>query len=79
MGLPLPETDLVHGWCRKDAKNISRAPATSLTRLRLNEWGLDAFRFYVLVNWTSDRRATGRTPVSRSRYQAELGTASAIS
>ena len=73
MGLPLPKQILVHGWWQKDGAKISKSTGNVVDPIAvINEWGLDAFRFYVLReldigpdgNWTD----TG----FRSRYQAEL-------
>jgi methionyl-tRNA synthetase len=73
MGLPLPKQILVHGWWQKDGAKISKSTGNVVDPIAvINEWGLDAFRFYVLReldigpdgNWTD----TG----FKSRYQAEL-------
>jgi methionyl-tRNA synthetase len=73
MGLPLPKQILVHGWWQKDGAKISKSTGNIVDPIAvIDEWGLDAFRFYVLReldigpdgNWTD----TG----FKSRYQAEL-------
>jgi methionyl-tRNA synthetase len=73
MGLPLPKQILVHGWWQKDGARISKSTGNIVDPvLVIDEWGLDAFRFYVLReldigpdgNWT----AAG----FQARYQAEL-------
>ena len=73
MGLPLPKQILVHGWWQKDGAKISKSTGNVVEPIAvINEWGLDAFRFYVLReldigpdgNWTDSG--------FRSRYQAEL-------
>jgi methionyl-tRNA synthetase len=73
MGLPLPKQILVHGWWQKDGAKISKSTGNVVDPIAvINEWGLDAFRFYVLRvldigpdgNWTDAG--------FRSRYQAEL-------
>ncbi|HEY4414814.1 MAG TPA: methionine--tRNA ligase [Verrucomicrobiae bacterium] len=73
MGLPLPKQILVHGWWQKDGAKISKSTGNVVDPIAvINEWGLDAFRFYVLReldigpdgNWTDDG--------FRSRYQSEL-------
>ena len=73
MGLPLPKQILVHGWWQKDGARISKSTGNVVDPIAvINEWGLDAFRFYVLReldigpdgNWTD----AGFT----SRYPAEL-------
>jgi methionyl-tRNA synthetase len=72
-GLPLPKQLLVHGWWQKDNAKISKSTGNIVDPIAvIDEWGLDAFRFYVLReldigpdgNWTDAGFA--------SRYQAEL-------
>jgi methionyl-tRNA synthetase len=73
MGLPLPKQILAHGFWQKDGARISKSTGNVVDPVAIiNEWGVDAFRFYVLReldigpdgNWT----AAG----FKSRYQAEL-------
>lgn len=73
MGLPLPKQLLVHGWWQKDGAKISKSTGNIVEPLKvIDEWGLDAFRFYVVReldigpdgNWTDGGFA--------ARYQAEL-------
>jgi methionyl-tRNA synthetase len=73
MGLPLPERLLVHGWWQKDGEKISKTTGNIVEPIKvINEWGVDAFRYYVVReldigpdgNWT-DKGFEGR-------YQAEL-------
>jgi methionyl-tRNA synthetase len=73
LNLPLPKQILVHGWWQKDGARISKSTGNVVDPIAvINEWGLDAFRFYVLReldigpdgNWTD----TG----FKSRYSAEL-------
>jgi methionyl-tRNA synthetase len=73
MGLPLPKQILVHGWWQKDGGKISKSTGNIVDPIAvIDEWGLDAFRFYVLReldigpdgNWTDDG--------FKSRYNAEL-------
>ena len=73
MGLPLPKQVLVHGWWQKDGAKISKSTGNIIDPIAvINEWGLDAFRFYVLReldigpdgNWTDSG--------FKSRYNAEL-------
>jgi methionyl-tRNA synthetase len=72
-GLPLPKHLLVHGWWQKDGAKISKSTGNIVDPVAvINEWGVDAFRFYVLReldigpdgNWTDAGFA--------ARYQAEL-------
>jgi methionyl-tRNA synthetase len=73
IGLPLPEKLLVHGWWQKDGQKISKSTGNTVDPIAVTaEWGVDAFRYYVVRelaigpdgNWTDDGFA--------SRYQAEL-------
>ncbi len=73
MGLPLPKQILVHGWWQKDNAKISKSTGNIVDPVAvIDEWGLDAFRFYVIRelaigadgNWTDDG--------FKSRYNAEL-------
>jgi len=73
MGLPLPKQLLVHGWWQKDGAKISKSTGNIVEPLKvIDEWGVDAFRYYVVReldigpdgNWTDAGFA--------ARYQAEL-------
>jgi methionyl-tRNA synthetase len=73
MGVPLPKTLLVHGWWQKDGEKMSKTTGNVVEPLKvIEEWGVDAFRYYVVReldigpdgNWTD----TG----FQARYQAEL-------
>jgi methionyl-tRNA synthetase len=72
-GLPLPKQLLVHGWWQKDGAKISKSTGNVIDpNAVIDEWGLDAFRYYIVRelnigadgNWTDDGFAR--------RYQAEL-------
>jgi len=72
-GLPLPQKLLVHGWWQKDGAKISKSTGNIVDPVAvIDEWGLDAFRYYVVReldvgadgNWTDAGFA--------ARYQAEL-------
>jgi methionyl-tRNA synthetase len=73
MQLPLPRTILAHGWWQKDGAKLSKSTGNAVDPIAvINEWGLDAFRYYVVReldigpdgNWTDAGFA--------SRYQSEL-------
>lgn len=73
MELPLPRCVLAHGWWQKDGEKISKTTGNIVEPLKvIEEWGLDAFRYYVAReldigpdgNWTDAGFA--------ARYQAEL-------
>jgi len=72
-GLPIPGRLLVHGWWQKDNAKISKSTGNIVDPIKvIDEWGLDAFRYYVLReldigpdgNWTNAGFA--------ARYNAEL-------
>ncbi|HWN95738.1 MAG TPA: class I tRNA ligase family protein, partial [Methylomirabilota bacterium] len=72
-GLPLPKQLLAHGFWQKDNAKISKSTGNIVDPVTvIEEWGLDAFRFYVLReldigpdgNWTDAGFA--------ARYEAEL-------
>lgn len=73
MNLPLPKQLLVHGWWQKDGAKMSKSTGNVVDPVAVvDDWGLDAFRFYVVReldigpdgNWTDAGFA--------ARYQAEL-------
>ncbi len=73
MGAPLPKQVLAHGFWEKDGAKMSKTTGNVVDPVAvINEWGADAFRFYVLReldigpdgNWTD----AGFT----ARYEAEL-------
>lgn len=72
-GLPLPKKLVVHGWWQKDNAKISKSTGNIVDPVAvIDDWGLDAFRYYVLReldigpdgNWTDAGFA--------ARYNAEL-------
>ena len=73
MGLPLPKQLLVHGWWQKDGAKMSKSTGNVVDPVAvIDDWGLDAFRYYVVReldigpdgNWTDATFA--------ARYGAEL-------
>jgi len=73
MGLPLPRCILAHGWWQRDGEKLSKSTGNVVEPLKvIEEWGLDAFRYYLTReldigpdgNWTDSGFA--------ARYQAEL-------
>jgi methionyl-tRNA synthetase len=73
MGAPLPKQVLAHGFWEKDGAKMSKTTGNVVDPVAIiNEWGADAFRFYVLReldigpdgNWTDSG--------FKARYQAEL-------
>src|ERR1017187_5714789 len=73
MGLPLPKQILVHGWWQKDGSKIAKSTGNIVDPIAvINEWGLDAFRFYVLRELDIGPDGNWTDAGFRSRYQAEL-------
>ena len=73
MEVPLPKQILVHGWWQKDGAKMSKSTGNVVEPVAvIDEWGVDAFRYYVVReldlgpdgNWTDSGFA--------SRYTAEL-------
>jgi len=72
-GLPLPRQVLVHGWWQKDNQRMSKSLGNVVDPIAvIDEWGVDAFRYYVVReldigpdgNWTDAGFA--------ARYETEL-------
>ena len=73
MGLALPKQILVHGWWQKDGEKISKSTGVVVDPLAvIQEWGLDAFRFYVLRELAIGPDGNWTDAGFQSRYQAEL-------
>jgi methionyl-tRNA synthetase len=73
MGLAQPKRLLAHGWWQKDGAKLSKTTGNVVDPVRvIEEWGVDAFRYYVVReldvgpdgNWTNSG--------FRARYEAEL-------
>ena len=73
MGLPLPKQILVHGWWQKDGAKISKSTGNVVDPMAvIDEWGLDAFRFYVLRELDIGPDGNWTDAGFKSRYSAEL-------
>ncbi len=73
MGLALPKQILVHGWWQKDGQKMSKSTGVSVDPISvIQEWGLDAFRFYVLRELAIGPDGNWTDGGFQSRYQAEL-------
>jgi methionyl-tRNA synthetase len=73
MGLPLPKQILVHGWWQKDGAKISKTIGNVVDPIAvIDEWGLDAFRFYVLRELDIGPDGNWTDAGFRSRYHSEL-------
>ncbi len=73
MGLPLPKQLLVHGWWQKDGAKMSKSTGNVVDPLAvIDEWGLDAFRFYVVRELDIGPDGNWTDAGFQSRYQSEL-------
>lgn len=73
VGAPLPKQVLVHGWWQKDGAKMSKTTGNVVDPVAvINEWGLDAFRFYVLRELDIGPDGNWTDAGFKSRYQAEL-------
>ncbi|HXT13268.1 MAG TPA: methionine--tRNA ligase [Candidatus Angelobacter sp.] len=73
LGLPLPKQLLVHGWWQKDGSKISKSTGNIVDPVAvIDEWGLDAFRFYVLRELDIGPDGNWTDAGFKSRYSAEL-------
>ncbi len=73
MGLPLPKRLLVHGWWQKDGEKLSKSTGHVVDPIAIiNEWGLDAFRFYVVRELAIGPDGNWTDSGFESRYESEL-------
>ena len=73
MGLDLPKQILVHGWWQKDGEKLSKSTGTVVDPgAVIDQWGLDAFRYYVIRELDIGPDGNWTDAGFRSRYQAEL-------
>ena len=63
----------MHGWWQKDGAKISKSTGNIVDPIAvIDEWGLDAFRFYVLRELDIGPDGNWTDAGFKSRYQAEL-------
>lgn len=73
MGLPLPKQLLVHGWWQKDGQKMSKSTGNVVDPIAvIDEWGVDAFRFYSLRELDIGPDGNWTDAGFKSRYSAEL-------
>jgi methionyl-tRNA synthetase len=73
IGLPLPKQILVHGWWQKDGQKMSKTTGNVVDPVAvIDEWGVDAFRFYVLRELDIGPDGNWTDAGFRARYAAEL-------
>lgn len=72
-GLPLPRQVLAHGWWQKDGEKMSKSTGNVVEPKRVvAEWGVDAFRFYVVRELDIGPDGNWTDAGFRARYAAEL-------
>ena len=72
-GLPLPGKVLVHGWWQKDGEKMSKSTGNVVDPIKvIEEWGVDAFRFYVVRELDIGPDGNWTDAGFKSRYSAEL-------
>jgi methionyl-tRNA synthetase len=73
MGLPLPKQILTHGWWQKDGEKISKSTGNVVDPIAvIDEWGLDAFRFFLVRELAIGPDGNWTDAGFQARYQAEL-------
>ena len=73
VGAALPKQVLVHGWWQKEGAKISKSTGNTVDPVTvIDEWGLDAFRFYVLRELDIGPDGNWTDAGFKARYSAEL-------
>jgi len=73
MGAPLPKQVIAHGWWQKDSQRMSKSTGNIVDPVAvIDEWGVDAFRFYVLRELDIGPDGNWTEAGFRARYSAEL-------
>ncbi|MDB6036442.1 MAG: methionyl-tRNA synthetase [Verrucomicrobiales bacterium] len=73
IGLPLPHQILAHGFWQKEGQKISKTTGNIIDPVAIiNEWGIDAFRFYVTRELAIGPDGNWTDAGFQGRYQAEL-------
>ena len=73
MGLPLPKQILAHGWWQKDGQKLSKSTGNIVDPIAvIDEWGLDAFRYYVVRELDIGPDGDWTDAGFQARYHAEL-------
>ena len=73
MGIPLPKQILAHGWWQKDGQKLSKSTGNIVDPIAvIDEWGVDAFRFYVVRELDIGPDGNWTDAGFQARYDAEL-------
>ena len=72
-GLPLPKQLLVHGWWQMDGTKMSKSTGNVVDPVTvIDEWGVDAFRYYVVRELGIGPDGNWTDAGFQSRYASEL-------
>ena len=72
-GPAVAETGAAHGWWQKDGEKLSKTTGNIVDPVAvINEWGLDAFRFYVVRELAIGPDGNWTDAGFKARYNAEL-------
>jgi methionyl-tRNA synthetase len=72
-GIALPKQVLAHGWWQKDGQKMSKSTGNVVDPIKvIDEWGVDAFRFYVVRERAIGPDGNWTDAGFRARYAAEL-------
>ncbi len=73
MEVPLPKQIVVHGWWQKDGAKMSKSTGNVVDPVAvIDEWGVDAFRYYVVRELDLGPDGNWTDAGFQSRYAAEL-------
>ncbi len=73
MELDLPRQVLAHGWWQKDGQRMSKSTRNIVDPVAvIDEWGVDAFRYYVVRELDIGADGNWTDAGFRTRYAAEL-------
>jgi len=72
-GIALPRQVLVHGWWQKDGAKMSKSTGNVVDPIAVTgDWGVDAFRYYVVRELDIGPDANWTDAGFQARYHAEL-------
>lgn len=72
-GIEPPQQVLVHGWWQKDGQKMSKTTGNVVDPVTvIDDWGLDAFRYYVLRELDIGPDGNWTDASFQARYSAEL-------
>jgi methionyl-tRNA synthetase len=73
LGVELPRQVIVHGWWQKDGEKMSKSLGNVLNPVQvIQEWGRDAFRYYVVRELAIGADGNWTDAGFQARYHAEL-------